>query len=160
MGALLPGLNTRLTIWVVTVQWFTAKEQTLTATTWQAMLGVSSAVGNLLAYGFYHIKGKDPLIGWQWLTVCIALISFVATGEFGCLVTPRPSSPSAEGATDHLQPSCTSFCPIRPFRRDGRPTTKNQSMSNEFEPTIKGSSRKYGGTTKPGKRRKIPCPTW
>ena len=65
----------------VTVQWFTAGEQTLIATTWQAMLGVSSAVGNLLAYGFYHVKGEHPLYGWQWLTVCIALISFCATGE-------------------------------------------------------------------------------
>ena len=64
----------------VTVQWFTAAEQTLTATTWQAMLGVSSAVGNLLAFGFYHIGGKHPLYGWQWMTVCISLISFVATG--------------------------------------------------------------------------------
>ena len=63
------------------MQWFTVNEQTLVATTWQAMLCVSGAFGSLLAFGFYHVTGHHPLRGWQWLTVCISLISFVSTGK-------------------------------------------------------------------------------
>ena len=66
---------------IVTVQWFTVKEQTLTATVWQAMFGLATAIGNLLAYGFYHIKGVDPLRGWQWMTLTISLISWCASGK-------------------------------------------------------------------------------
>ena len=65
----------------VTVQWFTQEEQTLVITIFQAFFGLAGAIANLLGFGFYHVVGKDPLYGWQWMTVCIALISFVATGE-------------------------------------------------------------------------------
>lgn len=66
---------------LVTVQWFTTAEQTLITTVWQAMFGVAGVTSNLLAYGFYHIAGRDPLRGWQWLGVCIAIISTVNSGE-------------------------------------------------------------------------------
>lgn len=87
-----PGLTT------ITVQWFTAEEQNLTATTWQGMLGASSAIGNLLAFGFYHVAGKNPLYGWQWLTVCISIISYIASAIIYFFL---PDSPvDAKWATD------------------------------------------------------------
>lgn len=43
------------------------------------MFGLAGIVSNILAYAFYHIQGKDPLWSWQWMTICIAIISFIAS---------------------------------------------------------------------------------
>ena len=45
------------------------------------MFGIAGVVSNILAYGFYHIQGRNPLWSWQYMTVTIASISFIASGE-------------------------------------------------------------------------------
>ncbi|KAK6909677.1 hypothetical protein L486_00676 [Kwoniella mangroviensis CBS 10435] len=67
----------------ITVQWFTAHEQTLITTVWQAMFAAAGFASNLIAYGFYQLGGDSNaktkgLYTWQWMTVVIALISFIA----------------------------------------------------------------------------------
>jgi MFS family permease len=65
----------------VTVQWFTVEEQTMITTIWTAMFAIAGVTANLLGYGFYHILGRNPLYGWQWMTLAIAMISVVASSE-------------------------------------------------------------------------------
>lgn len=62
----------------ITVQYFRTEEQTLLITAWQSMLGASGIVSALIAYGFYHIKG-GPLKSWQYMHICLAVISFTAS---------------------------------------------------------------------------------
>ena len=51
-------------------------------TVWQSMLGVASVLANLIAYGFYQLPTRTHgLYTWQWMTICIACISGVASGE-------------------------------------------------------------------------------
>ena len=69
-----------VTLTPVTVQWFTAEEQTLITTFWQAMFGFAGIASNLMAYGFYHVQGAN-LKGWQYFTLCISIISFIASSE-------------------------------------------------------------------------------
>jgi hypothetical protein len=69
----------------VTVQWFTAAEQTMIVTIWQAMFAAASFISNLIAYGFYSIHGAKNLktkglYAWQWMTIVIAIISLVCSG--------------------------------------------------------------------------------
>jgi hypothetical protein len=70
-----------LLIPLVTVQWFTTEEQHMITTIWTMMFAIAGVVANLLGYAFYHIKGHDPLRGWQWMTITIAGISVLASGK-------------------------------------------------------------------------------
>ncbi|RSH83798.1 hypothetical protein EHS25_005413 [Saitozyma podzolica] len=68
----------------ITVQWFTTDEQTLITTVWQTMFACAGFVSNLLAYGFYQLHGSENirtrgLYTWQWMTLCIAIISAIAS---------------------------------------------------------------------------------
>ena len=71
---------------VVTVQWFLAEEQAIITTIWQLMFVLANFIASLLAYGFYQINGasgdkQKGLYTWQWMTLCIAIISGIASGE-------------------------------------------------------------------------------
>lgn len=67
----------------VTVQWFTAEEQTMITTVWQSMLGFATVISSLLAYGLVHLpRVTKGLYTWQWLNIIIASISGVASGEW------------------------------------------------------------------------------
>jgi hypothetical protein len=84
-GALRSALQRRLADRAVTVQWFTTDEQTLITTVWQTMFACAGFVSNLLAYGFYQLHGSENirtrgLYTWQWMTLCIAIISAIASG--------------------------------------------------------------------------------
>jgi len=70
----------------VTVQWFLAEEQAMIVTIWQLMFVLANFIASLLAYGFYQIHGSlgiktKGLYTWQWMTLCISLISTIASGE-------------------------------------------------------------------------------
>ena len=86
----------------VTVQWFTAEEQTLVTTIWQAMFGVAGIVSNLMAYGFYHVKGRHPLWSWQWLNVSVAIISFIAAAIVLALLPDTPPQARWASAEDKV----------------------------------------------------------
>jgi hypothetical protein len=78
------------------VQWFTTQEQVLITTVWQAMFTFANFIAALLAYGFYQINGPSGLrtrglYTWQWMTLCISIISGLASGR--C----TPSIPAATG---------------------------------------------------------------
>lgn len=60
------------------MQWYLKVEQPFVSACWQAMLGAQSAIGGLLGFGFYHVQKTHGLFGWQWMTIAIALFSFVA----------------------------------------------------------------------------------
>lgn len=69
----------------ITVQWFLAEEQAMIVTTWQLMFVLANFVASLLAFGFYKINGAEDiktrgLYTWQWMTLCISLISAIASG--------------------------------------------------------------------------------
>ena len=70
----------RLTI-SVTVQWYLKEEQPWINSIWFSMFGVANLISSLLAYGFYYIKRSAGLAGWQWMTLTMSLISFVASGK-------------------------------------------------------------------------------
>ncbi len=72
---------------MVTVQWFLAEEQALITTIWQFMFVLANFIGSLLAYGFYQLNGAEGvkthgLYTWQWMTLVIALISTICSGEY------------------------------------------------------------------------------
>lgn len=46
------------------------------------MFGIAGVVANLMAYGFYHVQGYNPLRGWQWFTLTVALVSFGVSGKW------------------------------------------------------------------------------
>ncbi|WOO79139.1 putative transporter [Vanrija pseudolonga] len=60
------------------VQWYRIEEQPFVGTMWQCMLGLSTIITSLLAYGFFHIE-NGKLKSWQWLHVMIGLISLVCS---------------------------------------------------------------------------------
>jgi len=69
----------------VTVQWFLAEEQAMITTIWQLMFVLANFIASLLAYGFYQIHGSEGittrgLYTWQWMTLCISMISSIASG--------------------------------------------------------------------------------
>lgn len=63
----------------LTVQWYRKEEQPFVSSMWQCMIGLHNIVGGLLGFGFYHIKKQHGLRGWQWMTLAIALFSFVSS---------------------------------------------------------------------------------
>ncbi|ORY31060.1 major facilitator superfamily domain-containing protein [Naematelia encephala] len=64
----------------ITVQWYLREEQAFVSSIWQCMLGVSSAISALLGFGFYHVENKHAgLYGWQWMSLAIALFSFISS---------------------------------------------------------------------------------
>jgi len=68
----------------ITVQWFLAEEQAMITTVWQLMFVLANFVASLLAFGFYQIHGAQGiktkgLYTWQWMTLCISLISSIAS---------------------------------------------------------------------------------
>lgn len=69
---------------LVTVQWFLKSEQVLLITIWQSMFALSNLIAAVLAYAFYQINGATGnraagLYPWQWMSLCIAVLSLVAS---------------------------------------------------------------------------------
>jgi hypothetical protein len=69
-----------------TVQWFLKSEQLGLITIWQGMFAMANLIASLLAFAFYQINGATGLKAkglypWQWMTLCIAAISFIASCE-------------------------------------------------------------------------------
>ncbi|OCF31218.1 hypothetical protein I316_07187 [Kwoniella heveanensis BCC8398] len=63
----------------ITVQWYLKDEQPFVSSIWQSMLGLSNVIMSFFGFVFYHIKGKaSGLVGWQWLFITVAIISFCA----------------------------------------------------------------------------------
>ncbi|RSH83548.1 uncharacterized protein EHS24_007236 [Apiotrichum porosum] len=62
----------------IMVQWYKVSEQPFVTSMWQCMLGTSSIITSLLAYGFYHLQG-GKLKSWQYLHITIAIISFICS---------------------------------------------------------------------------------
>ena len=67
------------------MQWFVVEEQVAIVTIWQLMFVLAGFVSNLLAFGFYHLHGSENLkdhglYSWQWLNLCLAIISSIASG--------------------------------------------------------------------------------
>ncbi|EPQ25629.1 uncharacterized protein PFL1_06809 [Pseudozyma flocculosa PF-1] len=83
--------------------WYRKEEQARTVTLWYCMNGVQAAVGGLLAYGFYHIKGA-AISSWQILYVTLGSAT-ILWGAF-CWYW-LPSSPMrARGFTEEERTKC------------------------------------------------------
>ena len=97
------------------MQWFVKQEQVLLITIWQAMFALSNLIASLLAYAFYQLGGSTGdrtggLYPWQWMSICIAFLSVIASSEaftcrkdaaeFSCRVGV-PSRLAGEGALGH-----------------------------------------------------------
>ncbi|WVQ83739.1 hypothetical protein IAT38_005883 [Cryptococcus sp. DSM 104549] len=86
------------TLLALMVQWYRVEEQPFVTSIWQSMLGLSVAISNLLAYGFYHVHGSH-LHSWQWLHITIALVSLVSAAIIYVFL---PASPTrARWASEH-----------------------------------------------------------
>ncbi|KIR28475.1 hypothetical protein I307_05905 [Cryptococcus deuterogattii 99/473] len=86
------------TLIALTVQWYRVEEQPFVTSIWQSMLGISVAVSNLLAYGFYHIK-DGVLHSWQWLHITIALVSLISATLIYIFLPDSPTK--ARWASEH-----------------------------------------------------------
>ncbi|XAO24864.1 hypothetical protein I312_103673 [Cryptococcus bacillisporus CA1280] len=86
------------TLVALTVQWYRVEEQPFVTSVWQSMLGISTAISNLLAYGFYHIK-DGALHSWQWLHITIALVSLISATLIYIFLPDSPTK--ARWASEH-----------------------------------------------------------
>ncbi|KAL7412202.1 major facilitator superfamily domain-containing protein [Mrakia frigida] len=61
---------------ILTSMWYEKEEQVVTVSLWYCMNGLQTAVGGLIAYGFFHIQGT-AIKNWQFLFLILGLITIV-----------------------------------------------------------------------------------